>query len=148
MPFSDLDLVDAIREVFEKQPPLAIVGVLMVLDIASGWVAAGIEGKLNSKTGTAGMMRKVMTMILLGMAAAVERAQPDVPLLKMSCFFIMCTEGLSILENAKRAGIPIPTILTKAMSNVKRELTDEDAAQLSGEVHIEAELHRKKKKPE
>lgn len=115
---NNLSVWQTVMHVFEFHPILGALGVLMLVDITSGWLAAGVQGHLNSKTSWAGMLRKTMTVLLIGMAAAVERAQPDVPLVKLTCMFFLVTEGLSIIENAKRAGVPIPMVLNNALSTL------------------------------
>ena len=117
--------IDALAFVAEKHPLVFLLGVLMVIDILSGLCVAIIERKLSSKIGSNGMMRKTMKILLIGTAAALEQIQPDVPCVKLACIFFIVNESLSIVENAKRAGVPIPSSISGVIDN---------ARQLSGEL--------------
>ena len=110
--------METLRNVVAGQPLLFVLGVMMAIDVVSGICAAAIERKLSSKVSFAGMMRKTHVALLVGMAAVLERVQPDVPLIKLVCTFFTLTEALSILENAKRAGVPIPRVLSNAIDQM------------------------------
>lgn len=99
----------------EKYPMAIVLAIVMSFDILTGWIAAGIERKLSSKVGFNGMLRKVIILMVIGMCAAVERVQPDIPLVKLSSLFFVFNECLSIVENAKRAKVPIPKVLDDAL---------------------------------
>jgi toxin secretion/phage lysis holin len=116
-------LMESIVRLYEMHPLVFLLGCLMGLDILTGGCAAWIEKRLSSKISMAGMLRKCMVVLFMGMAAAIEKAQPDIPLVKLCCMFFMYTEALSILENAKRAGIPMPPAISASLDTMRKNST-------------------------
>ncbi len=93
---------------------VAVVFFLMVIDFVTGWMAGGINKELSSQKGFNGIRRKGMIMLVIVMAALLDyllRTYVNANL--AACLGIVCTfyavnEGLSILENLGRAGVPYP----------------------------------------
>jgi len=109
--------------------------VMMVLDAVSGLVAAFIERKLSSKIGFVGMMKKAAMLLVVGMAAVVEitihgilpeqlRVQMPIPLAKFTAGFFFLNEAISVLENASRAGAPLPAFLTNGLAQTREQLSN------------------------
>jgi len=113
------------------QPIIAILLAMNVLDIITGTIASGMKGKVSSKIGFSGMMRKTMMLLMVGMAAAIQQIQPEVPLVKATCFMFIYVEAVSVIGNARRAGVPIPDVLYNAIKH--GELMNENK---SKEVHL------------
>ncbi|MGR6117294.1 phage holin family protein [Aeribacillus composti] len=98
-------------------PLLSILLAFVVIDYVSGFVAAGIEGKLNSSTGMKGIAKKVAVFFVVAVAHMMDVALGyDGHILRdATIFFFLANEALSILENAGRIGVPIPGALKKAI---------------------------------
>ncbi|HEM4248727.1 TPA: phage holin family protein [Streptococcus suis] len=97
--------------------------VFMVIDYLTGMMAAILEKNLSSSIGKKGIFKKVMIIFLVAMAHMI-----DLHLVKQGgavrtavIFFYFSNEGLSILENATRLGLPIPN----RIRNVLRQLQEE-----------------------
>jgi len=117
-------------------PPLvAMLMLMMIIDSVSGIVAAVKERKLSSKIGFVGMMKKAAMLLVVGMAAVVEttfhssipenlRAQFYIPLAKFTAGFFLLNEALSVLENARRAGVPLPAFLTKGLAGAQDRISN------------------------
>lgn len=105
---------------------LEILIALMVLDYFSGTLAAYINPKLalNSQKGFRGILKKIMILLLVSLAHFTDRALGvNMAFTAVVCFFI-CNEGLSIVENAAKAGVPIP----KKLRDTLEQLTEEKQA--------------------
>lgn len=115
-----LGLVVAAWSLVERLPQAVLaLFLLMLLDIASGMIAAGVQGRLSSEVSFKGMARKGSILILVGMGAVLDRYLPlDVPVSLMTAvaLFYCVHEGLSILENAVEVGLPVPDILRKTLA--------------------------------
>jgi toxin secretion/phage lysis holin len=113
----------------EWSPLLGILVALVFIDYASGVGAAGIEGKLNSSVGMKGIARKVAIFLIVAVAHMldVSLGYEGNILRDATIFFYLANEVLSILENAGRIGLPIPSILRKAIDvlNEKSEKREE-----------------------
>jgi len=102
---------------------------LQAMDMLTGMLAAGIGGELASGTAWRGIGRKVMALLLLVSAgligSALERLTgfPGVGLVQAVAGFYAAHEGVSILENAVRAGLPVPEVLRGALARLSPEET-------------------------
>ena len=93
----------------------------MLIDYASG-VYAGYKLKnLNSKRAYKGIEKKLWILALLCGASLMHRLVPDIGFRNLVGIFYCATELLSIIENAAKAGVPIPKKLKKALEQLKDE---------------------------
>ena len=93
--------------------------LLMMLDIVTGLVAAFITRTVNSSTGYAGMGRKVIILTAVAVGVILEPLANGIPLGKLVAVFYTFTEGISIVENVGRSGVPIPSVLTQALEKLR-----------------------------
>lgn len=99
---------------------LSALVVLVVLDYLTGIFAAGIEGKLNSTTGLKGIAKKVFILMVVALAVQIDCVNAgDGTIRALVIYFFLANEGLSIVENAGRAGLPMPNGLIKALEVLK-----------------------------
>jgi len=100
--------------------------VFIVFDYLTGILAAVYNKTLSSYTGLKGIVKKVLMMALVGVAATLDNITGiNEPYIRSAViYFLLANEGISILENVARAGIPIPSILTKILE----QLRDKDGA--------------------
>lgn len=98
--------------------------LMMALDIFSGWVAAWGRQELDSNVGWIGLRKK---LLMLSVVAAAVIIQPtlaystgtNIPLAEFSAGFLCAVEALSVVENAGRAGVPIPRVLRDALARLR-----------------------------
>ena len=90
----------------------------VILDYISGVLAAIIKRELSSSVGFNGIARKIMIFMIVGVAHVVDReALGGTALLRDAViFFYLANEGLSIIENAIKIGIPIPEIIKEKLA--------------------------------
>lgn len=90
--------------------------VLIVIDYLTGVLAAGIQGKLSSSAGLKGIAKKVFILMIVALAVQIDNVYPTGGTVRdLVIYFFLANEGLSVLENAGRAGLPIPNKLTKTL---------------------------------
>ena len=92
--------------------------VAMVLDYASGVIAAYLNQnkKLNSQKGFAGILKKIMILVMVATAHFVDYATgQEVMIRSVVILFFLGNEGLSILENSANAGLPVPNGLKESL---------------------------------
>ncbi|HDX9587581.1 TPA: phage holin family protein [Bacillus pseudomycoides] len=95
---------------------LKILVTMAAIDYATGMIAAGYNGELKSKIGFRGISKKVVLFLLVGAATQVDAAiGSNNAVREATIFFFMGNELLSILENAGRMGIKLPSALTNAV---------------------------------
>lgn len=98
---------------------LALV-IIVVIDYLTGISKAYILGKLNSRVGLKGVLKKVMYFAVVAVASIIDdllNAQGAVRLAAIG--LLIGNESLSILENCTEAGIPVPKVLVRALDKLK-----------------------------
>ena len=104
-----------------------LVGV-MTLDYVTGLItgAMGVSnktegGRLSSRAAFEGLMRKMMILVVVLLAALLDLAVQTgagvsfTAVTGATCLWFVASEGVSILENATNMGLPIPDALTRAL---------------------------------
>ena len=104
---------------FKHQPIAVGLVILMLLDIMSGLALSVSKKTLRSSVSWRGMCKKAITLMVLGACAVLQQFVPQLPILNMAALFYTITEGLSILEHAAAAGVPLPAGLVDALSKIK-----------------------------
>ena len=101
--------------------------VLIALDYVTGFMCAIVDKKLSSAVGFRGICKKVMILMLVGVAHVIDThvVGTGSALRGAVICFYMSNEGLSLLENAGHLGLPIPeklkAILTQLHDRDKKE---------------------------
>lgn len=101
--------------------------VFVAVDYATGLMAAGLERKLSSSVGFRGIFKKVVIFCLVAVGHMIDaHVIGNGSVLRTAViFFYLSNEGISILENAGRIGLPIPEKLKRVLEQLKEEKTDE-----------------------
>ena len=86
-----------------------------VIDYITGVCKAGVEGKISSSVGFKGIARKIIMFFLVGVAHIIDQHMlGDTAALRTAvCLFYIGNEGISIVENAEKLGVPIPNFYTE-----------------------------------
>ncbi len=111
-----------LSSMFGSLDSLVIILICFVLiDYTTGIIASAFEGKLSSEVGFRGIARKLLIFILVAVAHLLDVAigWNNHFIRDATIFFYMTNEVISILENAGRAGLPIPDFLMKAIELLK-----------------------------
>lgn len=90
-----------------------VVLAVVMFDLATGLLAAGVERKINSSINFIGLIRKVGLFVALAFLIFTdEYVQAGGYLIKIGVGMIVAYEGISIIENLSRIGIDVK-FLTK-----------------------------------
>lgn len=94
--------------------------VLMVVDYITGVMCAVSDKKLSSTVGFKGICRKVLILMLVGIANLldVQVVGTGAVLRTAVIFFYLSNEGVSLLENAAHLGLPIPGKLKEILAQL------------------------------
>lgn len=102
--------------------------IFIVIDYVTGVFAAGKHGKLSSAAGIKGIGRKAMIFVFvtMGHMADVHVSGGQLNLFRDGIItFFIANEGLSILENAGRMGVPVPEVVRKAVDALRSTKGDD-----------------------
>lgn len=93
----------------------------VVIDYLTGIMAAAVEKKLSSEVGFRGIFKKILIFMLVGIGSILDRQIiGDGSVLRTAViFFYISNEGISIIENAGRIGLPIPQKLKDILEQLK-----------------------------
>ena len=102
--------------------------IFMGLDYMTGVMCAILDKKLSSAVGFKGICKKVLILMLVGVANIM-----DVHVIgtgsalrgAVICFYLS-NEGVSVLENAGRLGLPIPEKLKVILAQLHDKLPADD----------------------
>ncbi len=99
---------------------------LMMLDYVSGIMAAFINADmaLDSRKGYRGIVKKFMILVLVSLAHLMDVAMGQIIVQTVVVWFFIGNEGLSIVENASKAGLPVPERLKDALEQLKEQKED------------------------
>lgn len=105
---------------------------LMVIDYATGLLAAYIcpTLKLNSQRGFRGICKKIMIILLIVLAHELEKATGVPAVQSIVVWFFIGNEGLSILENSAKAGVPVPAKLRETLEQLSNEKGERNDSRL------------------
>lgn len=118
--------------------PIIILICAMIIDYATGMLAAAYNSELSSKKGIKGIVKKVGYLALVAVAMIVDwliccgLQQINVDI-KYSVFFavlvavwLIINELISVLENLAKMGVPIPNFLKKIIDRLKNTVDESE----------------------
>lgn len=92
----------------------------VVIDYITGLMVAVLERKLSSEVGFRGIFKKILIFVMVGIGNIV-----DVNVIKSGSavrtaviFFYISNEGISIIENSAKIGLPIPEKLKELLKQI------------------------------
>lgn len=100
---------------------LQVLVLFVVLDYATGVAAAWYEKTLNSNVGLRGIAKKIFLFVPVVVGYWFDVVMSTEIFRSLVIFFYIANEGLSILENLGRAGVPIPSPLKVALEQLREE---------------------------
>lgn len=102
---------------------LYVLIAFILADYLLGVMCGIAEKKLSSDIGTKGIFRKIVVLILVGVANLIDtKIIGEGGIFRTSTiFFYLSNEGISIIENSARLGIPIPGKLKNVLEKLKEE---------------------------
>ena len=104
--------------------------IFMVIDYISGIVVAGVfknspkseSGALQSRVGWKGLARKCMTLLFVLIAYRLDLLVGTNYIRDAVIIGFCANELLSIVENAGLMGVPLPSVITKAIDMLSQKV--------------------------
>ena len=122
----------------ELMIPVLVLTAVMIIDYCSGLAKAWITGKVSSRTGIMGIVKKagylavaVMGMVTdwlvkCGVQAMGAETEVHFVFALPVIIWLIINECISILENVAACGAPVPKFLLRAMDTLKDRIEEED----------------------
>lgn len=113
---------------------LATLVIFMGLDYFSGLIVAGVfhkstktnTGMLESRAGWKGLCRKVMTLAFVLVAYRLDVVIGTSYIRDAVIIAFIANETISLVENAGLMGVPLPTMITKAIDILQKKAEREE----------------------
>lgn len=114
---------------------LIVLLALMATDYISGVIVAALGksqkteyGGLSSKVGFSGLAKKGLMMLVVLVAALLDRAigAQTAVFRDAACWFYIANEGLSLLENLGLAGVPFPERIKELLGQKMKDADGEN----------------------
>ena len=95
----------------------------MVLDYITGLIAAWINKEISSEVGFKGLAKKFLILIFIALAHILDvNVLNTYPVLQSAVMmFFIANEGISLIENAAKLGLPIPGKLLDVLKQLKKQ---------------------------
>lgn len=105
---------------------LALIA-FMVLDYITGLSVAIVKKELSSEVGFKGIFKKVLILILVGVGNILDvHVLGEGSVCRSAVIgFYLANEGISILENAGKLGLPLPKKLLEILKQLKNKEDEE-----------------------
>ena len=99
---------------------LQVLIAFSVIDYITGIIAACLNHELSSRVGFRGIVKKMILFMFVGMAHLLDSYLPgdSGSIRAVVCLFYVVNEGISIIENADRIGVPIPRPLHNMLAKL------------------------------
>ena len=120
---------------------------LMAIDILTGLLYAWSTETFKSKKMRSGLSKKVgeIAILVIGELFSYGMRIPPVIMAGISAYIIFM-EFMSIMENLKKLGVPIPGFIAKILNTVDIALKEEDITEALKKVaELEKEVEKLKK---
>ena len=101
--------------------------IFMILDYITGLMCAVIDKKLSSAVGFKGICKKVLILMLVGVANVVDIhiVGTGSALRSAVICFYLSNEGVSMLENAAHLGLPVPDKLKGILAQLHGRMDEQ-----------------------
>ena len=113
---------------------LITLPIFMGVDYATGLIVAGVfhksekteNGALESRAGWKGLCRKGVSLLVVLVACRLDMIMGSNFIRDATVIAFIANETISIIENAGLMGVPIPSVITKAIEVLKKKSERED----------------------
>lgn len=96
--------------------------VMIILDYISGIVSAIYNKNLDSKIGLKGILKKFMYLVIVCVSVIIDKIVGNTGVVRtLVIYFFVANDGLSIIENMGKMGIPLPKKLNDTLNQLKNK---------------------------
>ena len=108
--------------------------IFMVIDFLSGLILAIVfkkskkteSGRLSSQAGILGLTKKIFILFLVAVSTQLDIILGTTFIRDGTVIGVITMEGISIIENASLAGLPIPRVIKNALEIISKKEKDKD----------------------
>lgn len=105
---------------------LQVLVFFIAVDYITGVAAVIKHKRLSSKVGARGIAFKVLLFVPIAVAHQLDTLTGQEVLRNFVAFFYLANEGISVVENLHKCGVPVPQALVAALKTLKNEEEKKD----------------------
>ena len=95
---------------------------MMVFDYVTGIISAIYNKKLSSKVGFKGILKKVLMLIIVCVAALIDRLVGESGAIRtLVIYYYVANEGISLLENLVECNVKFPKKLVEVLDEISKK---------------------------
>lgn len=98
---------------------LLVLVALSVIDFITGILGAIVERQLDSTICFKGILKKIYIFVLVALGHMLDNALSASVVMSTIIFFYIANEGISIIENSAKSGLPVPQKLVDVLKQLK-----------------------------
>lgn len=118
-------LAATLERLFGGFDGMFIIIVFISVDYISGVICAAFNGSLSCRMGAIGIANKLGILCIIALSTMLQNNVFQTDILRSAIIlYYISNEGISIIENCAKLGIPIPQKLKSALNKVRK--ADED----------------------
>lgn len=96
--------------------------IMIILDYISGIASAIYNKNLDSKVGLKGILKKFMYLLIVCVSVIIDKIVGNTGAVRtLVIYFFVANDGLSIIENMGKMGIPLPKKLIDTLNQLKNK---------------------------
>lgn len=96
--------------------------IMIILDYISGIASAIYNKNLDSKIGLKGILKKFMYLVIVCVSVIIDKIVGNTGAVRtLVIYFLVANDGLSIIENMGKMGIPLPKKLIDTLNQLKNK---------------------------
>lgn len=100
--------------------------IVIVIDYITGVMSAIYNKKLNSNIGLKGILKKFSYLIIVSLSVILDRIVGDTGAIRtLVIYFFVANDGISIVENIGKMGVPLPKKLTEVLEQLRSKGDEE-----------------------
>ena len=104
-----------------KNPKALSNAIELIRQLMSEYKIPIIKNEFNSAVGFCGIFKKVCIFLVVAVAHMIGQALEMPSVRSLACGYYIANEGISILENTAKAGLPIPDKLKQILEQLKND---------------------------
>lgn len=100
--------------------------IVIVIDYITGVMSAIYNKNLNSNIGLKGILKKFSYLIIVSLSVILDRIVGDTGAIRtVVIYFFVANDGISIVENIGKMGVPLPKKLTEVLEQLRNKGDEE-----------------------
>lgn len=96
--------------------------IMIIIDYLTGVLSAIYNKKVNSKIGFKGIIKKVSYLFIIALSVIIDNVLGKTGTIRtLVIYFFVANDGISILENVAKMGVPLPQKLIDTLEQLKKK---------------------------